>query len=42
MVLPERPPDTEGMDAERLAKLVTRDAMIGVARALSAEAVEGV
>ncbi len=34
MVLPERLPGTEGMDAERLAELVTRDSMIGVARAL--------
>jgi nitrile hydratase subunit alpha len=41
LVLPERPPGTDGMDAEQLAKLVTRDAMIGVARALSPEAVDG-
>jgi nitrile hydratase subunit alpha len=41
MVLPERPPGTEGMDATQLAKLVTRDSMIGVARASSPEAVEG-
>jgi nitrile hydratase subunit alpha len=41
MVLPERPPDTEGMDAEQLAELVTRDSMIGVARALPPEAVDG-
>ena len=32
MVLPERPPGTEGMTEEELAALVTRDAMIGVAR----------
>lgn len=38
MVLPERPPGTEGMDATRLAQLVTRDAMIGVARVSSPEA----
>ena len=31
MVLPERPPGTEGMSAEELAALVSRDAMIGVA-----------
>lgn len=31
MVLPERPADTEGWSEERLATLVTRDAMIGVA-----------
>jgi nitrile hydratase len=31
MVLPERPPGTEGMSEEQLADLVTRDAMIGVA-----------
>ena len=32
LVLPERPAGTEGWDAERLAALVTRDAMIGVTR----------
>jgi nitrile hydratase len=32
MVLPERPAGTEGMAEEQLAGLVTRDAMIGVAR----------
>ncbi len=32
MVLPERPAGTEGLDEEQLAKLVTRDAMIGTAR----------
>ncbi len=32
LVLPERPSGTEQMSAEELAKLVTRDAMIGVAR----------
>lgn len=32
LVLPERPPGTDGWDAERLAALVTRDAMIGTAR----------
>jgi nitrile hydratase len=32
LVLPERPPGTEGMSEEALAALVTRDAMIGVAR----------
>jgi nitrile hydratase len=32
MVLPERPLDTEGMSQEQLAELVTRDAMIGVAK----------
>jgi hypothetical protein len=30
-VLPERPSGTEGWDEEALAKIVTRDAMIGVA-----------
>jgi nitrile hydratase len=34
LVLPERPPGTDALDAEQLTKLVTRDAMIGVARAL--------
>ena len=32
MVLPMRPPGTEGWSEERLAALVTRDGMIGVAR----------
>lgn len=33
LVLPERPADTQGWDVERLSRLVSRDAMIGVARA---------
>jgi nitrile hydratase subunit alpha len=33
LVLPERPEGTEGMTEEELAKLVTRDSMIGVAKA---------
>ena len=33
MVLPERPTGTEGMTEEELVKLVTRDSMIGVAKA---------
>ena len=33
IVIPERPPGTEGMSEEELASLVTRDSMIGVARA---------
>ena len=32
MVLPQQPPDTEGMDEEALREVVTRDAMIGVER----------
>jgi nitrile hydratase len=32
MVLPVRPADTEGWDEEKLAKLVTKDSMIGVSR----------
>ncbi len=32
LVLPERPPGTENMNEEALAALVTRDAMIGVAK----------
>ncbi len=32
MVLPERPSGTENLSGEELAKLVTRDAMIGVTR----------
>ena len=35
LVLPRRPAGTEGMNEEQLAKLVTRDSMIGVADALS-------
>jgi len=35
LVVPERPPGTEGFSAEQLADLVTRDAMIGVAKATS-------
>jgi nitrile hydratase len=38
MVLPERPPGTDDLDAEQLAQLVTRDSMIGVGRALSPDA----
>ena len=33
LVLPERPAGTEGMSESELAELVTRDSMIGVARA---------
>jgi len=29
MVLPMRPPGTDGWDEEKLAELVTRDSMIG-------------
>jgi nitrile hydratase len=32
LVLPERPPGTENMTEDQLAELVTRDAMIGVAK----------
>jgi nitrile hydratase len=32
LVLPERPPGTEGMTESELADLVTRDSMIGAAR----------
>ncbi|HEX3620811.1 MAG TPA: nitrile hydratase subunit alpha [Acidimicrobiales bacterium] len=32
MILPERPPGTEGLSEEELAALVTRDAMVGVAK----------
>ena len=39
LVLPARPPGTEGMSEEQLAQLVTRDSMIGVARALEPSAV---
>lgn len=33
LVLPERPPGTEGLNEAALAELVSRDAMIGVAKA---------
>jgi nitrile hydratase len=36
MVLPQRPPGTDGWSAEDLVPLVTRDSMIGVARAQDA------
>lgn len=36
-ILPERPADTEHMTEEELASLVTRDAMIGVAKARAPE-----
>ena len=32
LVLPERPAGTEKMTADQLASLVTRDAMVGVAK----------
>jgi nitrile hydratase len=35
LVLPERPEGTAGLAEEELASLVSRDAMIGVARALA-------
>lgn len=34
MVLPQRPPGTDGWSPEQLVPLVTRDSMIGVSRAL--------
>ena len=40
MVLPERPGGTAGLPEEKLAELVTRDSMIGVAVAKPASAVE--
>ena len=39
MVLPERPSGTEGMSKDELAELVTRDSMVGVAKARMPEAV---
>jgi nitrile hydratase len=35
LVLPERPPGSEGLSEQALAALVTRDAMIGVAKAMA-------
>ena len=40
IVVPERPAGTDGWDEERLAGLVTRNAMIGTARDLSARVQE--
>ena len=39
MVLPERPTGTEGMGEDELAELVTRDSMVGVAKARMPQAV---
>jgi nitrile hydratase len=39
LVVPLRPPGTEGWDEERLAALVTRDSMIGTGRAKNPEEV---
>ena len=38
LVVPERPMGTEGFDEDQLARLVTRDSMIGVGLALSPDA----
>jgi nitrile hydratase len=38
LVLPMRPANTEGFNAERLAALVTRDSMVGTGLALPAAA----
>ncbi len=40
LVLPERPAGTEGWTEERLAALVTRDAMVGVAKVPSPKAAD--
>lgn len=42
MVLPERPPATEQLSEQELVRLVTRDAMIGVAKVQGTETHEGV
>jgi nitrile hydratase subunit alpha len=41
LVLPERPAGTDGLDADALAALVTRDAMVGVAKVSASAAKEG-
>jgi nitrile hydratase subunit alpha len=41
LVLPERPAGTESLSQEQLAALVTRDAMIGVARVKNPAAADG-
>ena len=40
LVVPERPVGTEGWSADRLARLVTRDSMIGTAMPLEPEALD--
>jgi nitrile hydratase subunit alpha len=35
LVIPERPPSTDGWSEDRLVDLVTRDSMIGTGLALS-------
>lgn len=40
LVIPERPEGTDGWSAEKLAKLVTRDSMIGTGFALSPDEVD--
>jgi nitrile hydratase subunit alpha len=40
IVLPERPPDTAGLTEDELAALVTRDAMVGVAKVRAARSGE--
>ena len=37
LVVPERPPGTDGLSEAELARLVTRDSMIGVGRPLAPE-----
>jgi nitrile hydratase len=39
LVLPRRPAGTEGMNEDELARLVTRDSMIGVTDALTPQPV---
>lgn len=41
LVIPERPAGTEGWTEEQLARLVTRDSMIGTGKALDPAALEG-
>ena len=41
LVLPERPAGTEGWSEEQLAALVTRNAMVGIEKAKSPQAVRG-
>ena len=40
LVLPQRPDGTDGWDQEKLARLVTRDAMIGVSDVLEPTDIE--
>ena len=41
LVIPERPPGTEGMSLNELAEIVTRDSMVGAERLMSPQRILG-